>query len=517
MSRFVSCTAILAALACGCATPLDPDELAADGEPAADGELAAGGGDPAAAEAAPAHPSWAALAPDPSAVAGNGWCYWNYTWNGTSARVYAPSNGGCDSSVHSPLVVLMKGAGFDHTDYHYLLRHLARNGYIGVAVDSLPSGVSQSDYEDAAEEAWAFVTDFMWTTWSKRFFIDPSRVALIGHSRGGEAVKFLAKDLAADPVFDVRAVISLAPTNFHHVALTGQDTVGAMTIVGSSDADTTTDRAYSSHDETGSDASQQDPAINPGVVYRSMKLLGGGSHFGFADDGAQGSVTQGYALAFLHAHLKSDVTYYEDYIRGDAVPFGWPSTVTTQESDGFLRRVIDNFDDGASANSTIGGNVAVAFGAGGVIDLGASALTPHHTHALQYTAPPSGSGFWWSIPAGKRNVTAFKYLSLRAGQSAGPATDDLRVRIFNGGVASPWVRLTDHGPLAQPISMCLSSALGFCQQIGVQAHMGTIRISLDAFGAHNDVTAVEIGAANEAIGGAFLIDNLEFSEFILKP
>ncbi|HSK00513.1 MAG TPA: alpha/beta hydrolase fold domain-containing protein [Kofleriaceae bacterium] len=512
----MSCSAIFAALACGCAAPLDPTEIDDGTDPAADGDPATDG-EPAVEEAAPTPQSWAALTPDPSAVVGNGWCYWNYTWNGTSARVYAPSNGGCDSSIHSPLVVLMRGVGFPHTNYHYLLRHLARNGYIGVAVDSLPSGVTQADYQAAADDAWAFVKDFMWTTWSKRFFIDPSRVGLIGHSRGGEAVKFLAEKLKADPVFDVRAVISLAPTNFHHVKLTGQNTVGAMTIVGSADADTTTDRAYSSHDETGSDASQQDPAINPSVVYRSMKLLGGGNHGGFAAEAAQGSVTQGYALAFLHAHLKGDVTYYEDYVRGDSVPFGWPSAVTTQESDGFLRRVIDNFDDGATANSTIGGNVAVAFGAGGVIDLGSSTITPHHTHALQYTAPPSGSGFWWSIPAGKRNVTAFKYLSLRVGQIDGPATDDLRVRIFNSGVASPWVRVTDHGPLAQPVNMCLQSALGICQLIDVQAHMGTIRISLDAFGAHNDVTAVEIGAANEAIGSRFLIDNLEFSEFILKP
>lgn len=500
MSRFAFHVVFFAALAGGCALAQDPDELAEGEAPApAESELAL------------------ALAADPSAVAGHGWCNWNYVWNGTSARVYAPSNGGCDASIHSPLVVLMRGAGFDHTDYHYLLRHLAKNGYIAVAVDSLPSGVSAADYQQAADEAWAFVTDFLWSTWSKRFFIDPSRVALIGHSRGGEAVKLLADQLANDPVFDVRAVVSLAPTNFHHVALTGSSTIGAMTIVGSSDADTTTDRAYSSHDETGSDASQQDPAIDPDVVYRSMKLLQGASHFGFAAEGAQGSVTQGYVLAFLHAHLKNDVTYYEDYVRGDAVPFGWPSAVTTQYSDGFLRRTIDNFDDGTTGGSTIGGAVTVSLGAGGVIDLDPSAITPHHTHALQYTPPAGGGGFLWAIPAGKRDATAFKYLSLRVGQSAGPATDDLRIRIVNGGIASPWVRVSDHGALPQPVSMCLSSALGFCQQIGVQAHMGTIRIPLEAFGAHDDVTAVGIGATNEAVDGEFLIDNFELSEWIFKP
>lgn len=458
------------------------------------------------------------LAPDPSTVVGNGWCNNNFVWNGTTARVYYPSNGGCDSSVHSPLVVMMNGAGFSHLDYHYLLRHLAKNGYIGVSIEAVPSGVTAAAYQAAADKAWAFVTDFMWTAWSKRFFIDPSRVALIGHSRGGEAVRFLAEDLKADPIFQVRSVIGLAPTHHHNVKLDAGNTVSAMVLVGSSDADTTTDRAYATHDEASSDASQNDPVVHPDVIYRSMKLLAGGSHHGFAVEGDQSAVTQGYVLAFLHAHLKNDVTYHEDYVRGDGVPHGW-SSVTTQYSDGFLRRVIDNFDDGTIANSTIGGGTAVTFGAGGVIDLDPSPDTPHHTHALRYTPPAGGGGFSWTIPAGKRDATAFKYLSVRAGQLAGPATDDLRIRIVNGGVNSPWVRLTDHGPLAQPLDMCIVpfAVPGACATIASQAHMGTIRIPLDAFGDHDDVTSVVLSAASEAIDGEFLLDNLEFSEFIFKP
>jgi hypothetical protein len=50
-----------------------------------------------------------------------------------------------------------------------------------------------------------------------------------------------------------------------------------------------------------------------------------------------------------------------------------------------------------------------------------------------------------------------------------------------------------------------------------QAHMGTIRIPLDAFGDHDDVTSVDLSATSEATDGEFLLDNLEFSEFILKP
>jgi hypothetical protein len=153
-----------------------------------------------------------------------------------------------------------------------------------------------------------------------------------------------------------------------------------------------------------------------------------------------------------------------------------------------------------------------------VIDLDPSTDTPHHTHALRYTPPANGGGFAWSIPAGLRDVTAFKYLSVRAGQLTGPVTDDLRIRIVNGGVTSPSVRLTDHGQLAQPRDMCIQPFIaGACAVIDSQAHMGTIRIPLEAFGDHDDVTSVVLSAASEAIDGEFLLDNLEFSEFILKP
>jgi len=464
-------------------------------------------------------PDYLALAPDPSEAVAHGWCYGNYTWNSTSARIYHPAgSSGCSSSIYSPLVVILKGNGFSHTNYHYLGRHLAKNGYIVVSVDVVSASNAAADHQIAADKAWAFVHDYVWTVWSKRFFIDPSRVALIGHSRGGETVRYLADDLKTDPVFQVKSVIALAPTRTTPIDLDAQSTLSAMVLVGTDDGDTRAESAYAAHDTAGSDASQQDPNINPSALYRSMKLLENVVHGSFAGEYVESATIRGYVLAFLHAHLKNDVTYYEDYIRGDAVPAAWPHPVTTQYSDGFLRRVIDNFDDGALANSTIGDFVSVAIGNTSTVEnLGTSTESPHETYALRFDPPSSGAGFIWSIPAGKRDATLFKYLSLRVGQAEGVPTDDLRVRINNGGVTSPWVRITDHGPLAQPTTMCTTSGAGTCQASAQQAHMGTIRIPLSELGAHDDIRWIELGAANEAIRGEYLIDNLEFSEFVLKP
>jgi dienelactone hydrolase len=500
-------TTLLLSLLVGCVAP--DDALDIDGDHTATAEEAS--------ETPEDAPDYLALAPDPATAATHGWCYGNYVWNGTAARIYHPAGANdCSTSVHSPLVVLLKGNGFSHTSYHYLGRHLAKNGYIVVALDVVSASNSAADHQAAANEAWAFVNDYVWTVWPKRFFIDPSRVALVGHSRGGETVRYLAHDLKNNPVFHVKSVIALAPTRTTPISLDAQTSLSAMVLVGTADTDTRAESAYAAHDTAGSDASQQDPNINPSALYRSMKLLTNVTHGSFAGDFVEGATVQGYVLAFLHAHLKNDVTYYEDYVRGDAVPAAWPFGVTSQYSDGFLRRVIDNFDDGALANSTIGGFVSVAIGNTSIVEnLGTSSTTPHQTFALRYDPPSSGAGFIWEIPAGKRDASYFKYLSLRVGQAAGAPTDDLRVRIHNAGVTSPWVRLTDHGQLAQPTTMYTFSGVGITST--QQAHMGTIRIPLSAFGSHDDLQWIELGAANEAIRGEYLIDNLEFSEFVLKP
>jgi dienelactone hydrolase len=462
------------------------------------------------------------LAADPAGVSAYVACEDDITSGNIDGHVFWPRNGSCASSVYSPLVVIIKGNGYSHTDFDYLAEHLARNGYIAATLEVSVDSQNALEYQEAADEAWDFMSGYLWTEWDLRLFIDPTRVGLVGHSRGGEAVRYLAETIKDDVQFHVRSVVQLAPTEDTDLRLDGDNTQSALVIVGAADADTLAERAYRVHDRAGSDFSQRDPLINPNGIWRSMKMLPTATHDAFAVDAGdepspQAETTQGYVLAYFHAHLKNDLTYYEDYIRGDEMPGPFASVAATQYLDGFYRRVVDNFDDGLLSTPTmLGAGMGISFGAGAsVVNLATSNASPHYTHVLRYVPPASGAGVSWSIPANSlRDVSGFKYLSLRVGQIAGAATDDLRIRINNGGVLSPSVRVTDHGTLVQARTMCTSTD---CATIVSQNHLGTIRIPLSAFGDHDDVRSISLSATSEATDGEFYLDNLEFSEWIFMP
>jgi hypothetical protein len=460
-------------------------------------------------------PATALAAPsDPSTSATSGWCRYNYTWNGTKGRITHPSNGGCTASVYSPLVVLLHGAGniepFGRDSYDYLQKHLARNGFITVSIE-----YGDASYQDAAVIAQDFLEDFVWRRWNKRVYIDPSSVALIGHSRGGSAVRALAHDLENHPTFDVRSVVTLAPGDAGP-ALSGDQTEALLSLYGTADGDTSPGATFGFHDRSGDDGPQLDPAWNDQEIYRATKLLEGATHVGYSDlgDVDQQNTLKGYVLAFLAAHHKNDPTWYEDYIRGDAVPGPWTAPVYTSYRDGFYRRTVDDFSDGTLLNPTLGGN-ALSTGAYAVV---VDAPYPHDTWALEMTGAQNSGIVQWSVPAASGDTSAFEWLSLRIAQLDGSPAEDLTVRIRNNGVWSREIALTDHGPIPMPHLFCYGTGFG-CQPQSLSTHaaMSTIRVPMSAFGDHDDVEYVRFTFRGDAVGPSFLLDDLEFSEWIFKP
>jgi hypothetical protein len=476
--------------------------------------------------------STAALASDPATANANGWCYNNWTWNGTNARTYYPANGDCSSSLYSPLVLIMPGNGFDQTHYHQLAQHLARNRHIVVVVDTVAQsgGVAlpnAANYQAAAATAWAFVTDFAFGVWSKRFFINPNQVALIGHSRGGEGVRYLADQLAADPVFEVRAVVTLAGTDHTGKYLGAGDAVAALVLHGSLDGDVPVVRSGHSYDRTGTELSQNDPGATPSVLDKTFKLMVGGDHPSFSDKNeglvgdkpTQRAAAKGYVLAFLKAHLANDWTWVGDYIRGSAVPGGYAGAVTTQTADGLLRRVIDHFEDAVNGTNALGGSVQKSASiAWSSVNLGLDPNSAHATLAMALTV--NGAGWvQWNVPAGKRDTNAFAALSLRLGQRAGAATTAVTVQLLNGVVWSPALTLTNYGPIAQPMAICdpNDNSPGCFAYPTPLSHLSTIRVPLSAFGAHNDVQAVRVSFGAGAVGAQLVIDSLEVAHPLLAP
>ena len=56
-----------------------------------------------------------------------------------------------------------------------------------------------------------------------------------------------------------------------------------------------------------------------------------------------------------------------------------------------------------------------------------------------------------------------------------------------------------------------------CAAPPVYDHMGTVRVPLDAFGDRDDVEAVRLVFRDDSVRKTFLVDTLEFAEWIYKP
>ncbi|MFI5980336.1 hypothetical protein ACIBEA_05595 [Streptomyces sp. NPDC051555] len=162
-----------------------------------------------------------------------------------------PFNARLASTGPVPVVFLVHGKADyltpSHRGYDYFQESLARMGMVAVSVDcndlniTGDSGVGDIEARadlviDSILRFEAFALDP-----GSRFFerIDFSRVGLMGHSRGGDAVITLPTVLSL-PYVTVRAVLALAPTNYRdHEGLPTiePDGYAFMTVLPASDGD----------------------------------------------------------------------------------------------------------------------------------------------------------------------------------------------------------------------------------------------------------------------------------------
>ena len=150
-----------------------------------------------------------------------------------------------------PLVLMVHGnhamGDFSEPGYGYLGEHLASRGLIAVSVDEdFLNGSWASDWQGAEQFArsWFLLLHAdLWRTWtadpSSPFHgkVDPARIALIGHSRGGEAATVAAvlarhdapprSGVAPWPTgLSIRAVVAIAPSDGQYgpgITLEGTD------------------------------------------------------------------------------------------------------------------------------------------------------------------------------------------------------------------------------------------------------------------------------------------------------
>lgn len=187
--------------------------------------------------------------------------YWGYDMDRLplNATVWIP-----DGPGPFPLALIVHGnhemTEFSDPGYRYLGELLASRGFILASVDEnfLNSGLFHDPPKQQAVRGWMLLEHLkLWRDWSRKadnpfgVAIDFDRIALMGHSRGGEAaataaffnqLSYYPDDAAIrfDYRFPIRSVVAIAPADGQYKPA-GQwrpiENVSYFTIQGANDAD----------------------------------------------------------------------------------------------------------------------------------------------------------------------------------------------------------------------------------------------------------------------------------------
>ncbi len=327
-----------------------------------------------------------------------GWAGWlrTYYWGfGPDAlplngRVYMPEGKG-----PFPLVVIVHGNSLmemsSDAGYEYLGKLLASRGYIVASIDenflnsswhSLWQGISRNN-----ARAWIILQHLkLWRDWNKSsdnpLFeqVDMNNVALIGHSRGGEAVALAAAFnrlpyypddcmISFDFNFGIRSVIAIAPVDAQYQP-TGRHTplsnINYLVMHGVYDGDV---RAFQG-------ASQYERVVldDGGDWFKASLYIYGANHGQFNTKWGrydqwpleayllnvrpilppeeQRRIAQVYVSAFLDSTLKKQIGYRELF-RDHRWGGHWlPKTVYITQYADPTYRYISTFDNGLDVSQT---------------------------------------------------------------------------------------------------------------------------------------------------------------------
>ncbi|HEX8226570.1 MAG TPA: hypothetical protein VF572_01750 [Candidatus Saccharimonadales bacterium] len=233
-----------------------------------------------------------------------------------NGRVWYPAADG-----KFPLVLIVHGNNsavqFSDSGFAYLGNLLASRGYIVASVDEnfLNTGLIDKMGGLAnvnAARGWILLEHLsQWRDWSSQpgnpfnGKVDMDHIALMGHSRGGEAIAIAAdfnnrtslpenKDVIFKYGFSIKSLIALAPSDAQYlpdgkkIKLTG---VNYMVLQGAQDADVTTFGGLNQYQRTQIGT---DPDSIKSAVY-----IAGANHGQFNSDWGRHDIGQGVAKHFL--------------------------------------------------------------------------------------------------------------------------------------------------------------------------------------------------------------------------
>ena len=408
----------------------------------------------------------------------------------------------------------------NHEGYMQLLEILASHGIIAVSIDAydLIGPVPQWIHERGELilkhiELWSHMNnaatyvsypDPSGGTFTSN--VDMTKIAVSGHSRGGEAA---VSAYDQNTAFNIVAVSSIAPTDRYDLSnpLYTLGDIPYFVILPAADGDVSDLRGIRIYDRAGS-------TIGNNTVKSGIHLYGASHNFfntvwaADGDDGAPGrpeyipapqqqKIGESYLSAFSRIHLNNE-TVYLDMLRGNLV---FPSTAGVNNYNFHHEKNHFVLETGIDSMS----------GSVGVTKSSVTGPSIHTTQALQVGWNAAGDEFSYTVPMGNRDVTSFEVLSFRVAQTnsgSNPASgsQDFQVELSGGGsTKATYVAKFDAIP--KPYNRS-----GTDHNV-----MTSVRIPLHSFIINNsnvdltDVDAVHFKFNYSSTSGEIYVDDIEFS------
>lgn len=440
----------------------------------------------------------------------------------------------------------------NHEGYDYVLESLARAGIIAVSINANDLNC----LSDRIRERGTLILEHLalWKRlddpaaseplFSGKFHnrIDLERIGLAGHSRGGEAVVSAALN-NGDPDLVIRAVLSLAPTDFHGLV---HDDLPLLMVLPAADGDVWTNAGAKIYDRAPRGADEE--------WFKSQMYAYGAVHNLFnrewlkndwdqiADWCAAGfshtfcgatpppnqlgrpaheGLLRAWARGFFGLTLLNEAGFLPAFSGDGAFAVGasdrvFPSYVT---SDALTVDDYEQSPDDVTENSLSG--VVTPTAGFSVLDEFDFTQTSadrfddaffHETDGLVAQWPETGPSFTSDIPVAQQNVSRFEYLSLRVTQPAVRANSAAEVMDFSVG-------LLDASGNRVDVEVTVAGVIPFpyTHPGGNKSMLRTLRVPLACF-APAGVPAVRMDSLRQLIvtfdqlqDGVVGLDQLEFS------
>lgn len=452
-----------------------------------------------------------------------------------------------------------------HEGYNYIMERLASQGIftISISAHDIQPDLGAWDYDARGRLILKFLDKLRdWNDNGTDPFggmfhgkLDMSKIALSGHSRGGEGVVAAQEINKTWPTqHSILAVSAIAPTDQNYPTSYLMTDAAYFLLIGARDGDVATMQGFRTYDRAFPDgAPNRHPKALSWVhganhnyfntIWTDTAALGSPNPWaGSKDDAA--SVTAPQVLsaasqrqialtticAFFRRYLQ-DIKPYDEILSGRVKPSAMQNQYIywTYQSD--QRKAVDNFEQTPlnPGQNTLAGTVQ----APGFTIFEERLL--NHEASDYPTGLPVDSQFFhdtlglklaWTttqtyttnIPAAHKDVSSFNYLTVRAAKRvsgapvAGPPVNlIMNVQDGAGHTAMWWVRTDDFDIIPHPYQR----SGGWCTDCTNQAQMVGVRVPLRYFTMNNsgvDLTNLAAVMIRTEGSGEIGIDDIEFQK-----